>query len=147
MPDMFDNRRADNWRLLLAIAEAGDDWDNQARSGATKILRPTKVASPPTLTPGRWINPNPRSSSPRADRLAPLPRLDACGAAGSPAPPRKGNRLERAPMRLLQAHGFAAARVLLSGAADCRFSGDLAVPVPRRDLRVEVKTRAARGGR
>jgi Holliday junction resolvase len=63
---------------------------------------------------------------------------------GGPGPRCKGNRLERALMRLLRAHGFAAAEVPLSGAAGVRFSGDLdlAVSVPRHDLCVEVKARA-----
>jgi hypothetical protein len=142
---MFDNRRANNWRLMLAIADqAGDDWDNQARS-ATKILRPIKVTSPPTLTPGRWINPNPRSIIAEGGPVGTASsarRLWGEAMTGSPAP-RKGNRLERALVRLLQAHGFDAARVPLSGTAGGRFSGDLAVPVLGRDLCVEVKARAA----
>src|SRR5262249_11101064 len=40
MPDTFDNRRADNWRLQFAIADlAGDDWGEQARAAAVKIER------------------------------------------------------------------------------------------------------------
>jgi hypothetical protein len=38
MPAMFDNRRADNWRLPLAIADlAGEDWGDKARLAATMI--------------------------------------------------------------------------------------------------------------
>jgi putative DNA primase/helicase len=34
----FDNRLADNWRLLLAIADlAGDDWGDQARAAAIRL--------------------------------------------------------------------------------------------------------------
>ena len=62
---------------------------------------------------------------------------------GGPAPRCKGNRVRRALVRLLQAHGSAAARVPLSGTAGGRFSGDLAVLVLGRDLCVEVKARAA----
>jgi Holliday junction resolvase len=62
---------------------------------------------------------------------------------GGPAPRRKGNGLERALVRLLQAHGFDAARVPLSGTAGGRFKGDLAVSLLGRDLCVEVKARAA----
>jgi hypothetical protein len=62
--------------------------------------------------------------------------------SGGRAPRCKGNRLERVLVRLLQAHGFNAARVPLSGTAGGRFSGDLAVPLLGRDLCVEVKARA-----
>jgi putative DNA primase/helicase len=38
MPEGFDNRRADNWRLLFAIADhAGEEWAEQARAAAIKI--------------------------------------------------------------------------------------------------------------
>jgi len=38
MPEAFDNRRADNWRVMLAIADlAGDDWGDKAREAATSI--------------------------------------------------------------------------------------------------------------
>jgi hypothetical protein len=53
----------------------------------------------------------------------------------------KGNRTERAIMRLLQERGFAAERVPLSGAARGRFGGDVSVPVLGKDLRCEVKCR------
>jgi hypothetical protein len=53
----------------------------------------------------------------------------------------KGNRTERAIVRLLQERGFAAERVPLSGAARGRFGGDVSVPVLGRDLRCEVKCR------
>jgi Holliday junction resolvase len=59
---------------------------------------------------------------------------------GGPAPRRKGNGLERALVRLLQAPSFAAARVPPAGTAGSRFSDDLTVPVTRRDLCVDVKT-------
>jgi Holliday junction resolvase len=54
---------------------------------------------------------------------------------------QKGNRTERAVVRLLQERGLAAERVPLSGAARGRFSGDVSVPVLGRDLRCEVKCR------
>jgi Holliday junction resolvase len=54
---------------------------------------------------------------------------------------QKGNRTERAIVRLLQGHGFAAERVPLSGAARGRFGGDVSVPVLGVDRRVEVKCR------
>jgi hypothetical protein len=53
----------------------------------------------------------------------------------------KGNRTERAIVRLLQERGFAAERVPLSGAARGRFGGDVSIPLLGRDLRCEVKCR------
>jgi Holliday junction resolvase len=41
----------------------------------------------------------------------------------------KGNRAERAIVRLLQDRGFAAERVPLSGAAHGRFGGDASMPL------------------
>jgi Protein of unknown function (DUF3631)/CHC2 zinc finger len=38
MPETFDNRRADNWRIMLAIADlAAEDWGSKARLAATKL--------------------------------------------------------------------------------------------------------------
>ena len=54
---------------------------------------------------------------------------------------QKGNRAERAIVRLLQERGFAAERVPLSGAARGRFGGDVSVPLLGIDRRVEVKCR------
>lgn len=54
----------------------------------------------------------------------------------------KGNRLERAIVRLLQDHGLGAERVPLSGSAGGSYSGDLTVPILGRDLVVEAKARA-----
>jgi hypothetical protein len=54
---------------------------------------------------------------------------------------QKGNREERALVRILQAYGFAAERVPLSGAARGRFGGDVSVPFLGRDHRVESKIR------
>jgi hypothetical protein len=42
----------------------------------------------------------------------------------------------------LQAKGFAAARVPLSGAAGGRFAGDVVMPLMGRDLCLEVKARS-----
>lgn len=53
----------------------------------------------------------------------------------------KGNRLERAVVRLLQDHGLAGERVPLSGAARGSYCGDLTVPVLGRDLVIEAKVR------
>lgn len=54
----------------------------------------------------------------------------------------KGNRAERALVRFLQDHGFAAERVPLSGSMRGRFGGDISVPILGVDRRVEVKVRA-----
>jgi hypothetical protein len=54
----------------------------------------------------------------------------------------KGARIEREIVRALQAKGFAASRVPLSGAVGGRFSGDVVLPLLGRDLCVEVKARA-----
>jgi hypothetical protein len=53
----------------------------------------------------------------------------------------KGNRTERALVRVLQYHGFAAERIPLSGAAGGSFTGDITVPLLGLDRRVEVKCR------
>ena len=60
---------------------------------------------------------------------------------GGRASREKGNRTERAIVRLLQEHGFAAERVPLSGAARGRFHGDVSIPLLGADRRVEVKCR------
>jgi Holliday junction resolvase len=61
--------------------------------------------------------------------------------SGGRASRRKGDRLERALVRVLQNNGFAAERVPLSGAAGGSYTGDLTVPLLGRDLRVEAKSR------
>ena len=63
-------------------------------------------------------------------------------ARGGRASRQKGDRLERALVKLFQAAGFAAERVPLSGAAGGSYLGDLTVPVIGRDLTVEAKHRA-----
>jgi len=60
---------------------------------------------------------------------------------GGRAPRQKGNRLERALVRALQARGFAAERVPLSGSAGGQYTSDLTTPLLGRDLRVEAKAR------
>ena len=70
------------------------------------------------------------------------PRAPGCRAmTGGRASREKGNRTERAIVRLLQERGLAAERVPLSGAARGRFGGDVSVPVLGVDRRVEVKCR------
>jgi hypothetical protein len=53
----------------------------------------------------------------------------------------KGARAERALVRFLQAHGFAAERVPMSGAAGGRFAGDITIPLLGVDRITEVKVR------
>jgi Holliday junction resolvase len=62
--------------------------------------------------------------------------------SGDRASRQKGNRAERAIVRLLQEYGFAAERVPLSGAARGRFGGDVSVPFLGVDRRCEVKARS-----
>jgi hypothetical protein len=62
-------------------------------------------------------------------------------APGGRRPRDKGNRAERALVRLLQGRGFAAERVPLSGSAGGRFGGDVTVPLLGVDRCVEVKVR------
>src|SRR6516162_8820189 len=62
---------------------------------------------------------------------------------GGRASREKGNRGERAVVRFLQEHGFAAERVPLSGAARGRFGGDVSIPLLGADRRVEVKCRGS----
>jgi hypothetical protein len=48
MPDNFDNRRADNWRLLFSIADlcsGVEDWGDKARAAAVKIEASTDTTS------------------------------------------------------------------------------------------------------
>jgi Holliday junction resolvase len=61
---------------------------------------------------------------------------------GGRASRQKGDRLERAIIRLLQDRGLGAERVPLSGSAGGSYSGDLTVPLLGRDLVVEAKARA-----
>jgi hypothetical protein len=61
---------------------------------------------------------------------------------GGKASRQKGNRAERAIVKFLQARGFAAERVPLSGSAGGSYKGDLTVPVLGLDRVVEVKVRA-----
>jgi Holliday junction resolvase len=61
--------------------------------------------------------------------------------SGGRASRDKGNRTERAIVRLLQERGFAAERVPLSGAAHGRFGGDVSIPLLGTDRRIEVKCR------
>jgi Holliday junction resolvase len=60
---------------------------------------------------------------------------------GGKASRQKGNRAERALVRLLQNHGFTAERVPLSGSAGGSYVGDLTVPLLGSDRCVEVKVR------
>jgi hypothetical protein len=59
--------------------------------------------------------------------------------AGGRSPRQKGDRFERALVRYLQEHGFAAERCPLSGSVGGKFSGDISVPILGIDRRVEAK--------
>jgi Holliday junction resolvase len=66
----------------------------------------------------------------------------AQSTSGGRSPRDKGNRLERAIVRLFQERGLAAERVPLSGSVGGSYFGDLTVPILGRDLVVEAKARA-----
>jgi Holliday junction resolvase len=59
--------------------------------------------------------------------------------SGGHRPRQKGDRLERALVRLLQQYGIISVRVPQSGAKGGRFRGDLVLPLCGRELVVEVK--------
>jgi Holliday junction resolvase hjc len=61
---------------------------------------------------------------------------------GGKASRQKGDRAERAVVKYLLEHGFAAERVPLSGAAGGSYVGDLTVPILGTSRTVEVKARA-----
>jgi Holliday junction resolvase len=62
--------------------------------------------------------------------------------SGGRSPRRKGDRAERAIVKLLQDRGFAAERVPLSGSAGGSYLGDITIPVLSVDRVAEVKCRA-----
>jgi Holliday junction resolvase len=64
-------------------------------------------------------------------------------SSGGKASRAKGDRLERAIVRLLQDRGIGAERVPLSGSAGGRYSGDISVPCLGRDLVIEAKSRGS----
>src|SRR5262245_21204813 len=86
-----------------------------------------------------------KGPDPRRPARAAVPEYQhPCGAramTGGWASRDKGNRTERAIVRLLQEYGLAGERVPLSGVARGRFGGDISVPVLGRDLRGEEKAR------
>ena len=61
---------------------------------------------------------------------------------GGRASRQKGDRMERALVKTLQAAGFGAERVPLSGSAGGSYKGDFTTPLMGRDLVVEAKARA-----
>jgi hypothetical protein len=71
-----------------------------------------------------------------------LPKHRSQRNSGGARPRQKGARAERALVRLLQAAGFAAERIPLSGSAGGSFVGDVTVPLLGADRCVEVKCRA-----
>jgi hypothetical protein len=71
-----------------------------------------------------------------------LPNRPQARSRGGRRSRNKGTRNERALVRFLQEHGFAAERVPLSGSAGGRFVGDVSLPLLGVDRCVEVKCRA-----
>jgi hypothetical protein len=67
--------------------------------------------------------------------------VDQAPRRGGRASRQKGDRLERAIVRLLQDHGLSAERVPLSGSAGGSYRGDLTVPLLGRALVIEAKAR------
>ena len=61
--------------------------------------------------------------------------------SGGKASRRKGDKFECECVALFQAHGIAAERVPLSGAAGGSVSGDISIPVLGVDQRLEAKIR------
>jgi hypothetical protein len=82
------------------------------------------------------------SSCERADNSTQPGPVRQAKTNGGCAPRAKGNRVERAVVKLLQDHGLGAERVPLSGSAGGSYAGDLTVPILGRDLVVEAKARA-----
>jgi Holliday junction resolvase len=94
------------------------------------------IAAPIEPTRIVWIPPGLKPKSKRA--------RSCWGVAmtGGKASRQKGDRAERGLVRLLQAAGFAAERIPLSGSVGGKFSGDVSVPLLGSDRKVEVKARA-----
>ena len=59
--------------------------------------------------------------------------------SGGAAPRRKGDRLERVLVRVLEQRGILSVRVPQSGAKGGRYRGDLMMPLCGRELVAEVK--------
>lgn len=78
----------------------------------------------------------------RQARRAPLRNQWGQTMSGGRASRDKGNRAERSVVRFLQASGFGAERVPLSGSAGGSYLGDLTVPILGVDRTVEVKVRS-----
>jgi hypothetical protein len=82
-----------------------------------------------------------QSTSIPAALYSELPNRPQARPRGGHRSRNKGTRNERALVRYLQEHGFAAERIPLSGSAGGRFVGDLSLPLLGRDRCVEVKCR------
>ena len=63
--------------------------------------------------------------------------------SGGAAPRRKGDRLERVLVRVLEQRGILSVRVPQSGAKGGRYRGDLMMPLCGRELVAEVKHHGA----
>jgi hypothetical protein len=129
MPDGFENRRADNWRVQFAIADlAGEDWGDKARAAALKIeggsdshtdagraLADTKAIFYPKNDKGGTLDPLDRISS--ADLVAQL-----CAYEDSPwAEWKKGKPITQAQLaRLLKRYRIAPMNVRMSNGSVVR---------------------------
>ena len=104
---------------------------------------PTEVGrkKSPTACDGRALKANLNSQSAQDNATAFKSQPQTLKSGGRKSR-QKGNRAERALVRLLQDHGIAAERVPLSGSAGGSFVGDLRVPLLGADHVVEVKVRA-----
>jgi Holliday junction resolvase len=94
--------------------------------------------NPATLASGASKN-DLATSKIETDTKSPSQKLQS--RKGGRASRDKGNRVERALVKFLQDHGFAAERVPLSGAAGGSYVGDVAVPLLGVDRIIEVKAR------
>ena len=129
MPAELANRRADNWRVQLAIADlAGDDWGDKARLAAVKI-----EGKADNRTPGARALADARSIFyPKDDKdqpLEPLERISSADLAAqlatyadSPWAEWKGGKpITPAQLaRLLKPFGIAPQVIRLSGETTMR---------------------------
>ena len=69
LPAMLDDRAADNWRMLVAIADlAGGDWGRRARTRRSARPRPTSTPPKPAASS---CSPTSATTSTRPGRTAP----------------------------------------------------------------------------
>jgi hypothetical protein len=122
MPDTFENRRADNWRLQFAIADlGGEDWGNKARVAAIKI-----EGGSDSRTVGARLLADSKAVFFQKDDLVrdPLERISSadliaqlCAYEDSPWKEWKGGKqITQAQLaRLLKPHGIAPLNIRMPG--------------------------------